>query len=135
MPRLSPKPRVLETLLSRGKAEGFHKPKLIVILGPTASGKTDLALKLARKFNGEIVSADSRQIYREMDVGTGKIPVEAKRRHGRRQLTPIVFDGVPYYLMDVVNPDEEFTVASYKKIAIATILDIIKRDKVPFLVG
>jgi tRNA dimethylallyltransferase len=110
-------------------------PKLIVILGPTASGKTEMALKLAKKFNGEIVNADSRQIYRGMDIGTGKVKVEAKRRHGLRQLTPIVSGGVPHYLIDIVEPDEEFTVAEYKKMAVKVIRDILKRGKQPFLVG
>jgi tRNA dimethylallyltransferase len=94
--------------------------KLIVILGPTASGKTGLSLKLAKKFGGEVVSADSRQIYKGMDIGTGK--VEDKK-------------GVRHYLFDVVRPDEEFTLADYKKKAVAAIRDILKRGKVPFLVG
>jgi tRNA dimethylallyltransferase len=95
-------------------------PKLIVILGPTASGKTGLSLKLAKKFKGEIVNADSRQIYRGMDIGTGKV---VDRR------------GVRHYLLDVVNPDEEFTLVDYKKKAVAVIRDILKRGKVPLLVG
>lgn len=95
-------------------------PKLIVILGPTASGKTSLSLKLAKKFKGEIVNADSRQIYREMNIGTGKV-VDKK--------------GVRHYLLDVVNPDQEFTLADYKKKTVAAIRDILKRGKVPFLVG
>jgi tRNA dimethylallyltransferase len=108
-------------------------PKLIVILGPTASGKTDLALKLAKKFNGEIVNADSRQIYRGMDIGTGK--VEAEKRRTKRGKTQIVAQGVSHYLIDVVNPGEEFTLADYKKMAVAAIGNIIKRGKTPFLVG
>ncbi len=95
-------------------------PKLIVILGPTASGKTGLSLKLAKKFGGEIVNADSRQVYKKMDIGTGK--VENKK-------------GVRHYLLDVVNPDEEFTLAGYKKKAVAAIDHILKRGKTPFLVG
>jgi len=94
--------------------------KLIVILGPTASGKTGLSLKLAKKFRGEIVNADSRQIYRGMDIGTGKVADKESVRH---------------YLLDVVNLDEEFTLADYKKMAVAAIRDILKRGKVPFLVG
>ncbi len=95
-------------------------PKLIVILGPTASGKTDVSLKSAKKFGGEIVNADSRQIYKGMDIGTGKV-IDKK--------------GVKHYLLDVVNPDEEFTLADYKKKAMTAIRDILKRGKVPFLVG
>jgi tRNA dimethylallyltransferase len=95
-------------------------PKLIVILGPTASGKTDLSLKLAKKFKGEIVNADSRQIYRGMNIGTGKV---------------VDKNGVKHYLLDIVNPDEEFTLADYKKQAVVAIRDILKRGKVPLLVG
>ena len=97
-----------------------NKNKLIVILGPTASGKTALSIKLAKNFNGEIVSADSRQIYREMDIGTAK---------------PLDLQGVPHYLLDIKNPDEQYTVAEYKKDAIAAIEDIIKKNKTPIMVG
>jgi len=86
--------------------------KIIVILGPTASGKSELAFKLAKKFKGEIISADSRQIYREMDIGTAK-----SKNH--------------QYLIDLVNPDQEFTLAQYKELAI----EKIKEAKIPFLVG
>lgn len=98
------------------------KSKLIVILGPTASGKSALAVKLAKKFNGEIVSADSRQVYKEMDIGTGKI---TKKGRG----------GIPHYLIDIVEPNEEFNVAIFKKLAVRAIKDIQKRGKLPFLVG
>jgi len=96
--------------------------KLIVILGPTASGKSDLAVKLARKFDGEIVSADSRQIYQEMDIGTNK-------------LTKKQMSGIKHYLINVVKPDQGFTLAQYKRLAVKAIKDIQKRDKLPFLVG
>ncbi len=96
--------------------------KLIIILGPTASGKSELAIKLAKKFNGEIVSADSRQIYQEMDIGTNKIT--------KKQMA-----GIRHYLIDVIKPDQSFTLAQYKKLAVKTIKDIQKRGKVPFLVG
>lgn len=99
-----------------------HLPKLIVILGPTASGKSDLAIKLAKKFNGEIVSADSRQVYREMDIGTGKV---TKKEMG----------GIPHYLLDVVSPRKKFTAAKYQKLALEAINKIIKRREFPFLVG
>lgn len=96
-------------------------PKVIVVLGPTASGKTRLAVELARRFNGEIVSADSRQVYRGMDVGTGKDLAE--------------YGEIKYHLIDVVDPMEEFGLAQYKKLADAAIDDILRRGKVPFLVG
>jgi tRNA dimethylallyltransferase len=94
--------------------ETMHN-KLIVILGPTASGKSDLAIKLAEKFKGEIVNADSRQIYQEMDIGTAKTKKIA--------------------LVDIVKPNQEFTLAQYKKLAVKTIQDIQKRNRLPFLVG
>lgn len=96
------------------------KPKLIVILGQTASGKSGLAIKLAKKFDGEIVSADSRQIYRRMDIGTAK---------------PLNQEGIPHHLIDIVNPDEEFTLSEYKKFAVGKINEILERKKTPFLVG
>jgi len=102
-------------------------PKLVVILGPTASGKTALSIKLAKKFKGEIVSADSRQVYRGMDIGTGKI-------------TKKEMNGVPHYLLDVVSPKTRFTVVQYQKLALKTIGKILNppaggENKVPFLVG
>ncbi len=97
-------------------------PKLIVILGPTAVGKTKLAIRLAKEFNGEIVSADSRQLYKEMNIGTGK-PTKKQMRE------------VPHHLIDIINPDQEFNVALYKKLAVSAIKDIQKRGKLPFLVG
>ena len=96
--------------------------KLIVILGPTASGKSALAIKLAKKFNGEVVSADSRQIYKEMDIATAK-PLQSQ------------IDGIPHYLIDTVRPNQEFNAAIYKKLAVKTIKDIQKQGKLPFLVG
>lgn len=96
--------------------------KLIVILGPTASGKTDLSIKLAKKFNGEVVSADSRQVYRGMDIGTGKITKKETQ-------------GIPHHLLDVVNPKTRFTVAQYQKLALGAIKNIRKKNKLPFLVG
>lgn len=98
------------------------KKKLIVILGPTASGKTDLSIKLAKEFKGEIVSADSRQVYKEMDIGSAKITKKEMK-------------GVPHYLLDVVPPKRKFTVAQYKKLALKTIKMIIKEGKIPILCG
>jgi tRNA dimethylallyltransferase len=96
--------------------------KLIVILGQTASGKTDLSIKLAKKFNGEIISADSRQVYKGMDIGSGKITKKEMR-------------GIPHYLLDVASPKKRFTVAQYQKLALGEINKIHKKNKVPFLVG
>lgn len=98
-----------------------QKPKLIVILGPTACGKTKLAVKLARLFNGEIVSADSRQVYIGMNIGTGKDLKE--------------YGQIPYHLIDIMSPKKQFSLAEYQKLAYQKIDDIIKRGKTPFLVG
>ncbi len=98
------------------------KPKLIVILGPTASGKTDLSIKLAKQFNGQIVSADSRQIYKYMDLGTGKV-------------TKQEMQGIKHYMLDILHPDEKYSVGQYKKDATKCIKKIIKDKKIPFLVG
>ncbi|PIR90370.1 tRNA (adenosine(37)-N6)-dimethylallyltransferase MiaA [bacterium (Candidatus Gribaldobacteria) CG07_land_8_20_14_0_80_33_18] len=96
--------------------------KLIVILGPTTSGKSELGVKLAKKFNGEIVSADSRQVYKGMNLGTGKI-------------TKKEMIGIPHHLLDVVSPKRRFSAAQYQKLAIKAINRILKKKKIPFLVG
>ena len=96
--------------------------KLIVILGPTASGKSDLAVKLAKKFNGEIVSADSRQVYKRMNIGTGKITKKEMK-------------GIPHHLLDIVSAKKRFSAAQYQKLAIKTIKKILEKEKIPFLVG
>jgi tRNA dimethylallyltransferase len=107
--------------------------KLIVILGPTASGKTELAIKLAKKFNGEIVSADSRQVYKGMDIGTAK-PLSREFARIDHEYARIV-DGIPHYLLDIASPKRKFTVAQYRKLALKAIEKIQKRGKIPFLVG
>lgn len=96
-------------------------PKLIAILGPTASGKTKLAIQLAKQFNGEIISADSRQIYQYMDIGTAKDINQ--------------YDSITYHLIDILNPNQQFTVAEYQQLAIKKIKAINKKNKLPFLVG
>ena len=95
--------------------------KVLVIVGPTSSGKTKLAVRLARRFGGEIVSADSRQVYRGMDIGTGKDLGD----YGR----------VPYHLIDVVSPKKQFTVAEYQRRAYRAIDDILKRGRLPIVCG
>ena len=96
--------------------------KIIVVVGPTASGKSDLGIKLARKFNGEIISADSRQVYKGMDIGTGKVTKK------ERSL-------VKHHLLDVANPKKVFTVSDFKKLGQKAINDIQCRYKVPIIVG
>lgn len=106
--------------------------KILVILGPTATGKTDLALQLALKVKGELVSADSRQIYKRLDIGTGKIPSTGrwKIEDGRW-----VVNGIPIHMYDVVSPRKQYTVAGYVKDAARVIGDIRKRGKLPIVVG
>jgi len=96
--------------------------KVIVLGGPTATGKTDLAIELALLVNGEVVSADSAQVYRYMDIGTAK-PTPEERR------------GVPHHMIDIVYPDEEFSVAQFKNLAEDSIRDILSRGKVPVVAG
>lgn len=98
------------------------KRKMLVIVGSTASGKSDLAVRLAKKWNGEVVSADSRQVYRGLDIGTGKITKREMR-------------GVPHHLIDVANPTKTFTVAQYKKLADKSIRRIWSRGKLPIVCG
>ena len=98
------------------------KRKVIVIVGPTASGKTGVSIDLAKKINGEIISADSMQIYKKMNIGTAKV-------------TPEEADGIKHYLVDIVNPDEEFSVAKYKELAEQAIEEVLKKGKVPIIVG
>ncbi len=100
-------------------------PKIIVILGPTASGKTKLAVAVARALNGEIVSADSRQVYAGMDLGTGKDLAE----YGEGP------EAVPYHLIDVAAPTDQYDVKSYQTAAYEAINGILRRGKLPILVG
>lgn len=102
--------------------------KLLVILGPTASGKSDLAIQLAKLFNGEIISADSRQVYKGLDIGSGKVPRDNKSKIYLSQ-------GIPHYLLDIVPPQRYFSVAQYQRLAARKIREIQKRKKLPILVG
>lgn len=98
------------------------KPRVIVIAGPTASGKTSTSIELAKKLNGEIISADSMQIYKYMNIGTAK-PTEEEK------------EGIKHYLLDVVDPDETFNVAKYKVLAEEAIEEILQKGKTPIIVG
>lgn len=98
------------------------KPKVIVIGGPTASGKTALSIELAKRLNGEIISADSMQIYKDMDIGTAKPTAEEMQ-------------GIKHYLIDCISPQKRYSVAEFKKDAINAIEEIIKNGKFPIVVG
>ena len=97
-------------------------PKILVICGPTASGKTALAVELARRHNGEVVSADSMQIYRRMDIGTAKPTREE-------------MDGVPHHMIDVADPEEDYSAERYRREAVPVVDDILARGKLPIIVG
>lgn len=100
----------------------MQKQKVIVIGGPTASGKTKLSIELAKKINGEIVSADSMQIYKEMNIGTAKPDSEEMQ-------------GIKHYMLDIVSPDIRFSVAQYKTEAKQAIKEILNKSKVPIVIG
>ena len=124
-----------------------NNPKIIVILGTTASGKTKLGVDLAREFNGEIISADSRQVYRSLDIGSGKDlqeygeknplsrGVDASRGRGVLNGDEEPRSFVPYHLIDIADPKEIFSVAEYQRQAFAAIEDILSRGKLPIIVG
>jgi tRNA dimethylallyltransferase len=101
---------------------GEEKIGLVIIQGPTASGKTDLAIRLAERFDGEIVNADSMQVYRGMDIGTAKPSLEMRQR-------------VPHHLIDIVEPDADFSASDFRTAANRAIADIHRRGKRIFLVG
>lgn len=98
------------------------KPKMIVIAGPTASGKSSLAVTIAKKHDGEVISADSRQVYEGLDIASGKI-------------TPEEIHGVKHHLLDVARPEDEFNVTDFKRLADEAVFDILQRDKLPILAG
>ena len=100
----------------------MDKIKIVTVVGPTASGKTSLAVKLAQKFNGEVISADSMQVYKGMDIATAKPDEEEKC-------------GIKHHLIDIISPDEEFSVSLFKDMAEKAIKDIHSRGKLPIIAG
>lgn len=100
----------------------MQKPLIYVVCGPTATGKSDYAVRLALEKNGEVISADSRQIYREMDLGSGKI-------------IPEEMQGVPHHLLDIRDPNDDFSVEEFQKLAFEKIEEILSRGKVPIICG
>lgn len=97
-------------------------PKIIIVYGPTACGKTALSVELAKRLDTEVIGADSRQIYRYMDIGTGKV-------------TRDEMQGIPHHLIDIRNPDEEYSVGVYQKEVFAIIENMQSRGKTPILCG
>lgn len=96
--------------------------KVIAVIGPTCSGKTSLSIELAKKYNGEIISADSRQVYRGLDLGTGKV-------------TKTEMQGIPHHLIDIADPKEQYSVAEFQKEGLRVIEEIQKRGKLPIVAG
>ena len=123
--------------------------RILVILGPTSSGKSEMAIKLAKKFNGEVISADSRQIFRGMDIGTGKIERDkkslalgnsesfARRRKKLSFGSQIVFmsQNIPHYMIDIVSPRTNYNVTKFKKQSKKIIEDILQSGKLPIICG
>jgi len=104
------------------ESKNLNKKPLLVILGGTASGKTALSITIAKEFNGEVISTDSRQVYKFMDIGTAKV-------------TPAETEGIPHYMIDIVDPKEEFTLADFVRRAKRHIEEIHQRKKLPILAG
>jgi len=107
-------------------------PKIIAVLGPTASGKTDLGIFLAKKFNGEVVNFDSRQIYTQMNIATAKPVGHWEEVDGRKVFS---VEGVPHHLMDFVDPGSAYSLSDFKRDAFVVIDNILSRGKLPILVG
>ena len=100
----------------------MKKHKVIAIVGPTASGKTSLSIEIAKKFNGEVISADSRQVYRGMDLGTGKVTAKE-------------MDGIPHHLLDVADPMDIYTGVDFKRDATIALEKIIAQKHTPIVAG
>lgn len=107
----------------------LKKSKIIVILGPTASGKSEIAVKIAKKIDGEIISADSRQVYKGLNIGSGKVPRDKSKNQN------YFYKGIKHYLIDVASPKRTFTVTQYQKLAKKSLTNIIKRGKIPIICG
>ncbi len=109
-------------ILSQIKKLFTKRPRIIVVLGQTSTGKSDLAVEIAQKYNGEIISADSRQVYSGMDLGSGKVTREEMR-------------GIPHHMLDVANPGEIFDVQRFQKLGTQKIQEILERGKTPIICG
>lgn len=120
------------------KGDVGGKRLLIVLVGPTASGKTGVAIELAKRINAEIVSADSRQIYRYLNIGTAK-PLSRKLRaksKGQRAISkPLVVKGIPHYLIDIIEPDEKYSAGRFRDNAQKVIEEIHRQGRIPLVVG
>ncbi|MEX0652053.1 MAG: tRNA (adenosine(37)-N6)-dimethylallyltransferase MiaA [Candidatus Paceibacterota bacterium] len=113
-----------QEIIVKNIAKKLHtpRPKIIAVVGPTASGKSDLAVSIAKKYNGEVISVDSRQVYRGLNIGSGKI-------------TKAEMKGVPHHLLDITNPKKVFTASDFVKAGRKALNEILKKGKVPVLAG
>lgn len=115
------------------------KNKILVILGPTASGKSGIAIKLAKKLNGEIISADSRQIYKGMEINSGAVPISRQAMPATDKSvdtsTVTISSGIPHYFISIAEPTEKYSVVKFKKKAEKIIADILLRGKLPIICG
>lgn len=102
--------------------------KVIIVAGPTATGKTEIAIKLAKKFNGELINADSQQVYKGLNIGTNKGNIIENNNQ-------YLIDGVPIHLVNILKPEEKFNLFTFQKLALETIKDITQRGKLPIIVG
>jgi tRNA dimethylallyltransferase len=117
-----------------------HKNKTLVILGPTSSGKSDVAIKLAKQFGGEVISADSRQVYRHMDLGTGKVRGKWKKTghtyvKNKRYPELFISEDISHHLIDIVSPKTDYNISHFQKDCQKLIADIFSRGKIPIICG
>ncbi|MFA5990643.1 MAG: tRNA (adenosine(37)-N6)-dimethylallyltransferase MiaA [Candidatus Doudnabacteria bacterium] len=111
----------------------IHNSRILILVGPTSSGKSELAVQLAKKFHGEIISADSRQIYKGMDLGTGKVP--GKWNLSNKSYPTYIYKSIPHHLIDFQNPARQYSASRFQTVARKKIAQIIKRGVVPIICG
>ena len=129
----------------RTKKKGEYSGNIIVIVGPTASGKSEVAVRLAKKYNGEVISADSRQVYRGLDIGTGKVPISFERSENTKLSIPssvraergiqMHYKGIRHHLIDIASPRRQFSAARFQKLGQKALRDILRRGKTPIIAG
>lgn len=117
--------------------EPGRSDKIIVVLGPTASGKSALAIQIAKEFDGEIISADSRQVFKGMDIGTGKVSKDSSgnQKPETRNRHNFISEGIVHHGLDIVSPKKDFNVSDFKKYAEKKIDEILRRGKLPIICG